>query len=361
MSPIEKHFASSLGVLLEALRELEWIGRYLSPGSVTAIADRLHTMHSNIQLALEQWKETAWPAEMQSQCSSVFEALQLVESRLVSLESRRTDQIDFRELYRVVGSRARLCELIYPLAEQYLAVHRYFLDERRKETAMSQASTVDKTVTSPLRGIGHFANDREQKGGYSIYVPETYDESKDYPLVCALHGGSGHGSRFLWSWLRTARSEEFILVAPTSVGPTWALMGPDVDSPNLVRILNQVRASYRIQESHMLLTGMSDGGTFIYVSGCLDESPFTHLAPCSASFHPLILEMMSNNRLRNLPIHITHGVLDWMFSVDVAQTAEYVLNSAGAAVTYREIADLSHTYPEDGNPELIDWFLSTNA
>ena len=41
----------------------------------------------------------------------------------------------------------------------------------------------------------------------------------------ALHGGSGNGRGFLWSWLRDARSRGAILVAPTATGHTWALMG----------------------------------------------------------------------------------------------------------------------------------------
>ena len=39
----------------------------------------------------------------------------------------------------------------------------------------------------------------------------------------------------------------------------------------------------------MLLTGMSDGGTFTYVSGLEASSPFTHLAPVAAAFHPMLV------------------------------------------------------------------------
>ena len=53
----------------------------------------------------------------------------------------------------------------------------------------------------------------------------------------------------------------------------------------------------------MLLTGMSDGGTFCYVSGLERASPFTHLAPVAATFHPLMAEMADAERLRGLPIH----------------------------------------------------------
>ena len=67
-----------------------------------------------------------------------------------------------------------------------------------------------------------------------------------WPLVMALHGGSGNGRGFLWSWLRDARSLGAILVAPTATGPTWALMGDDTDTPNLMRILEAVRARWNV-------------------------------------------------------------------------------------------------------------------
>ena len=43
----------------------------------------------------------------------------------------------------------------------------------------------------------------------------------------------------------------------------------------------------------MLLIGMSDGGTFTLLSGIAEDSPFTHLAPTAASFHPFLLAMTS--------------------------------------------------------------------
>jgi len=41
----------------------------------------------------------------------------------------------------------------------------------------------------------------------------------------------------------------------------------------------------------------------------------------------------------------------------MAQGAERALQQAGAAVTYREIADLAHTYPRDENAAILDGFL----
>jgi phospholipase/carboxylesterase len=106
---------------------------------------------------------------------------------------------------------------------------------------------------------------------------------------------------------------------------------------------------------------MSDGGTFTYVSGLEAESPFTHLAPVSASFHPMIAQMADPDRMRDLPIYLVHGALDWMFSIDVARAANQALTAAGAKVTYREIADLSHAYPREVNPAILDWLNGGQA
>jgi phospholipase/carboxylesterase len=182
-----------------------------------------------------------------------------------------------------------------------------------------------------------------------------------WPLVMALHGGSGTGRLFLWSWLRDARSRGAILAAPTSIGSTWALMGDDVDTPNLTRILELIRSRWNVEPTRLLLTGMSDGGTFTYVSGLEAGSPFTHLAPVSAVFHPMLAQMADADRMRGLPVQIIHGALDWMFPVELARQAEMALLKADAAVTYREVEDLSHTYPRELNGAMLNWMQATPA
>ena len=123
----------------------------------------------------------------------------------------------------------------------------------------------------------------------------------------------------------------------------------------------RVSQRWNIDEDKLLLTGMSDGGTFCYVSGLRSDSPFTHLAPSSASFHPLLLEGTSRERIQGLPVYLMHGVLDWMFPVDVARTADAALTAGGANVVYRELDDLSHTWPRDESPRIMDWFLDSSA
>lgn len=210
-------------------------------------------------------------------------------------------------------------------------------------------------IRSSPNGLIHDHNGPGSRGGFSLYVPEYYSESRAWPLVVALQGGSGNGRAFLWSWLRDARSLGAILIAPTATGPTWALTGDDADTPNLMRILKMVRSQWNIDPKRLLLTGMSDGGTFCYVSGLESASAFTHLAPIAATFHPLMAAMADSDRLRRLPIYLVHGRLDWMFPVEIARHTRDALSAAGANLTYREIDDLSHCYPREVNAEILRW------
>ena len=55
-------------------------------------------------------------------------------------------------------------------------------------------------------------------------------------------------------------------------------------------------------------------------------------------------------------IYLVHGARDWMFPVETARIARDRLKDAGAEIVYREIDDLSHTYPRDENARILEWF-----
>jgi phospholipase/carboxylesterase len=243
---------------------------------------------------------------------------------------------------------------LYPLSASLPPVSRYFLLPEYRENEPLLRRLAEADPQQPNVGVMHISNAADERGGFSMYVPEYY-AGESVPVVFALHGGSGHGRSFLWSWIKAARSKNVIVICPTSKDGTWSLMGPDIDSENLAAMLAYVQQHWQIEPAKILLSGMSDGGTFSYVSGLQSESPFTHLAPCSASFHPMLMEVADHDRVQNLPVYLMHGALDWMFPVDVARTARQFLTSAGAQVEYREIDNLSHTYPVEENPRILDW------
>ncbi|HEY6716975.1 MAG TPA: hypothetical protein VI232_11600 [Reyranella sp.] len=236
-------------------------------------------------------------------------------------------------------------------------VSQFFLEASAR---IESALTDRLAAVDPARGnvgVMHLGGPPGTRGAFSLYVPEYYDAGNAYPLVVAMHGGSGNGGAFLWSWVREARTRGFIVIAPTAIGSTWSLMEPDVDRPSIDHMVEHVAAQWNIDATRKLMSGMSDGGTFTYVLGLRGACRFTHLAPIAAAFHPMLMSFADADRVRGLPIHIVHGAQDWMFPPELARSAERTLAEAGANVVYREIADLSHTYPRDENAHILDWFL----
>jgi phospholipase/carboxylesterase len=341
-----EHLAS----LLRSLETLGFIARHFHPPDFGAVMDAAGTPDQDLRMA--RGSLDSWPDELAGVRRQLISAADATLAAFDGLRGAAGQADGVRAVFRALRYVPRAKESLYPLAGAVAAINRYFLDPALRDDAELLARSASP---APDTGVMHVGNEPGSRGGYSLYVPEFYTPDRVWPLVMALHGGSGNGRNFLWTWLRDARSRGAILVAPTATGSTWALMGEDTDTPNLVRILDAVRSRWNIDASRMLLTGMSDGGTFCYVTGLEDASPFTHLAPVSATFHPLMAEMASPDRLRGLPIYLVHGALDWMFPVQVARQTHHALAAAGADIVYRELDDLSHCYPDEINAAVLAW------
>lgn len=338
--------------LLQALERLGFVARHLNPPDFDAVMAAVG--QPDADLRAQGRRLDAWPAELDRIRTCLITAANEALAAYDGLRAAPQDPDRLTAIFRALRHLPQAQEALYPLAHNLAPVSRFFLDPAVRDDA-DLLRRLGRAEPSKDTGVLHYDNAPDSRGGFSAYVPEYYDPETAWPLVVALHGGGGNGRAFLWNWLRDARSRGAILAAPTAIGRTWAISGEDPDTPNLGRLLNYVRGRWNIDERRILLTGMSDGGTFCYVSGLEPTSPFTHLAPVSAAFHPMLASFAEPGRITGLPIHIVHGALDWMFPIDMAREAARGLSRAGAAVTYLEIEDLSHTYPRETNAAILDW------
>ncbi|WP_213285709.1 phospholipase [Bradyrhizobium sp. sGM-13] len=337
--------------LLQSLEALGFVARYLNPPDFDRVMEAAGQPDEALRAVRSKLAE--WPAKFADIKTSLETASDAALAAFAALRVVQNGNGDLVSVFRALRYAPRAQEALYALAAKLPPVSEFFVDPSLRDDDDLAARLA--APANPNTGVFHDHNEPGSRGGFSAYVPEYYTPDRALPLVMALHGGSGNGRGFLWSWLRDARSRGAILVAPTATGSTWALMGDDTDTPNLMRIMDAVRSRWNVDPRRMLLTGMSDGGTFCYVTGFESASPFTHLAPVSATFHPLMAEMADADRLRGLPVHIVHGRLDWMFPVQVARQTAQALSAAGANVIYRELDDLSHTYPREMNAEILQW------
>jgi len=343
--------------LLQSLEALGFVARHFHPPSFDRVMEAAG--RPDEELSAVRPRLADWPAEFSDLKSSLETASDAALSAFSGLRAVQTGQGDITLAFRALRQLPRAEEALYPLSAKFPPVSSFFLNPELCEDADLLARLA--VPANEATGITHDHNEPKSRGGFSLYVPEYYTADRTWPLVMALHGGSGNGRGFLWRWLRDARSLGAILVTPTAMGSTWALMGEDVDTQNLSRILDSVRRRFNIDPKRLLLTGMSDGGTFSYVTGLESASPFTHLAPVAATFHPLMAEIADAERLRGLPVFLVHGRLDWMFPVQVARHTRDALSAAGADVTYRELDDLSHCYPREINAEMLNWLNGEGA
>lgn len=346
--------------LLGTLDRVEWVQRHLFPPHAMQLAEELAPRTEMVQAPLDALEGVAWPDD-----------LRFMRERLVDVARRTVELITaFVEaarppgepigLYRALRRLAPLQEALYPLAPIFEPVSRWFLEPSRRD----DHELVARLRAAALRedgvkvGVRHGANERDTRGGFSLYVPEWWDGASALPLVVALHGGSGHGRDFLWTWLREARTRGLLVLSPTSRDRTWSLMGrQDDDGPALAEMLAFVTREYPVDGGRVLLTGMSDGATYTYLRGLGEaDTPFTHLAPACGILHPILLAR-GLQHARDRSIYLVHGALDWMFPVQSARMSRDALVAAGARLVYREIEDLSHTYPRDENPRILDWLM----
>lgn len=260
--------------------------------------------------------------------------------------------INFRKAKRKI---ARTQETLFQLRQFFPSLNRFFLEPPAHDHSDDLEGDGSPHTSA---GLFHLGRDDSPyaRGNTSLYVPESYDPSRAWPVVMALHGGFGHGRDFIWTWLREARSRRFILAAPTSQGMTWSITGDDADASLLRNILDFISDKWNVDRQHILLTGLSDGATYLLARTLDENTPLTAFAPVAGVLPPFDFRHVRGRR-----IYWVHGSYDWMFPVERARQDCALLSRAGAEVALQVIDGLSHTYPREQNDGILTWFCSSLA
>ena len=344
---------SALGpALLNALAAFEEVRRHLDPPRIGGLREAMRPLAERLHAARDAFRDAPAPDGLGDLAA---ELLRAADAAVAMGEAFCAAALPHEAIPRVLGAMHDHCRaqaLLYPLRKALPPVNSFFLEAaaRPRLAALDPEPRAD-----PPSGVITARHPRGERGGFSLYVPEYYDAARAWPLVVALHGGSGNGDDFLWTWLIEARSRGCLLLSPTSLGSTWSLMGDDIDAPSLRAMVDYVGQQWRVDANRILLTGLSDGATYTLLCGLQPDMPFTHLAPISGVLHPANLINGNLERARGRRIYLVHGGLDWMFPIATARFAHQELARAGADVTFREIADLSHAYPREENGRILEW------
>ncbi|MEO3473970.1 hypothetical protein AAFN86_19025 [Roseomonas sp. CAU 1739] len=354
MATAEAMIGRLLAATLCAIDALDEVARHVAPDTLEALADGLDA--TPLDAVIAEADAVAWPERLAPLRDCLMDAATEARAAIAGLAAAPGQDNPMLAAGRALRRRARADAALYPLAAFLPPVSRHFLEPAFRDDAALLARLAAVPPGREGTGVMHLGGPPGTRGGFALYVPETYDAARPPPLVVALHGGSGNGADFLWTWLREARARGLLLVAPTAPGRTWSLDDPGADGEVIDRILADVEARWPIDPTRRLLTGMSDGGTFAYGLGLQDGQRFSHLAPVAAAFHPVLMMLAHPARLRGLPIRILHGARDWMFPAATAREAARVLAGAGALVSHEELPDLAHAWPRERTGAIADWF-----
>lgn len=339
---------------LTALGALETAARYLHPPEIPQLRLALTPHSTELERALGVYRAATPPEPLVAFHARFAEGAELTRRSLEMFLAPAGPQEAIPKMLASLRAFCRALEVLYGL-HRFPPLSRYFVEAPfHDRLAQLEVSPPDGVSV----GLHHSGGERgaDVRGGFCLYVPESYDGTEPWPLVVALHGGSGSGRDFLWSWLREARGRRFLLAAPTAQGSTWSLMGPDHDSRTLRAMVSYIASRWSVDRSHVLLTGLSDGATYTLLEGLAEGNPFTHLAPISGVLHPANMVGGNLARAAGRKIWLVHGRLDWMFPVVTAEMAAEELTKAGADITLRILEDLSHTYPREENDRILSWF-----
>lgn len=340
--------------VLNVLAAFEAIARALHPPALPGLRKRLAPLEDRLDRARAALAGAAPPDGLGAFHERLSQALGHAAE---AVRCFRAEGGGVAEVLAALRAQCRVQEAIYPLRLAFPPFEAFF----------SEPGMQGRLVEPDPRGGGEPSVGvlvaGEGRGGFHLYVPEAAlgDPRSARPLIVALHGGGGEGRDFLWTWLREARSRGCLLLAPTSRASTWSLDAPELDATPLRSMLDFVAERWRIDPTRVLLTGLSDGATFALLAGLAEGAPFTHLAPVSGVLHPHALAAGHLARAAGRPVYQVHGALDWLFPVALARMAKDALLRAGADLTYREIGDLSHTYPREENARILDWMGAERA
>jgi predicted peptidase len=201
---------------------------------------------------------------------------------------------------------------------------------------------------------------------YVLFVPHSYDGSKEYPLILFLHGAGESGTdgkKQVTVGLGPAIKKQekdfpFITIFPqanskTTVGKRWYANSPD--GKQALAILDEVMRTYKVDPKRIYLTGLSMGGFGTWDIAATYPDKFAAIAPICGGGDP-----SKAKALAKLPIWNFHGDADKVVPVELSRRMIAAIKEAGGEPKYDEYPGVGHNSWDKAyaNPELYKWLLS---
>jgi len=239
-----------------------------------------------------------------------------------------------------------------------------------KEIAQAEDTlAVAKTGKDPFTGRTgdfkrhYFLTEAGEIMPYRVYVPKSYDGTRAFPLVVALHGlGGTEDSMFGANYkvIPEAESRGYIVVAPLGyrIDGFYGRGGDkrsQLSEKDVMHALALVRAAYKIDDRRIYLMGHSMGGIGTWTLGAKYPTIWASLAPISGVADPATVKLM-----RNIPEVVVHGDADDTVPVGGSRAMVAEMKKLGVDVKYIEVPGGSHVSVPGPNMSAIFDFFDTH-
>jgi poly(3-hydroxybutyrate) depolymerase len=188
---------------------------------------------------------------------------------------------------------------------------------------------------------------------YRVYVPKTYDGTRAWPLVIALHGLGGTEDGWMDGYQQRlpalAEKHGYIAVSPLgyrSDGFYGFSYGNDAASrrkqqlseQDVMQVLGRMRAQYKIDPARIYLMGHSMGAIGTWALGAKYPDLWAALGPIAGTGSAQSVE-----RMRHIPQFVVHGDADPTVSVNGSRTMVAAMKKHGVEHVYIEVPGGNHT------------------
>lgn len=183
---------------------------------------------------------------------------------------------------------------------------------------------------------------------YVLNVPDNYDPARRYQVRFHLHGGVGGRATNApvgTGTIGALAGAEQIYVIPYAwrSAPWWS----DDQVLNLVEILDATKRAYNVDENHVVVSGVSDGGTGAYWVAMRETTPFASFLPLNGYLMVLASRdiddgMLFGNNLRNKPIFAVNGGRDRLYPTSIVDPSIAHLKGGGVTIDYRPQPEAGH-------------------
>jgi predicted esterase len=175
---------------------------------------------------------------------------------------------------------------------------------------------------------------------YRVFVPSSYDSSKAYPLIIALHGMGGDENSYFDQYLQggfkvDAEKRGYIVACPKGREPASMYTGSaEID---VMDVLEEVRRAYRIDADRIYLTGHSMGGYGTWSIAMKHPEIFAALAPVAGGGTPAAM-----SKIAHIPQLVVHGDNDKTVPVERSRVMVEAAKKLGVEIKYIEIPGGDH-------------------